>query len=93
MIEVISDTKHVAQKDYKDDSAEFIIECMYSIRSGLLTFSELRAIARLKANGWKIKKGQVYMKQFNKMDGDTYTFRSLPEIAAICHKYELYPEY
>jgi hypothetical protein len=92
MIEVIYDSKQKARKDYRDDSAEFVRDGLDYLKE-MATFSELRAIARLKANNWKILKGQVYTRQVNKVDGDVYTFRSLPEIAALCHKHQLYPEY
>lgn len=98
MVENISTTTQRARKDYRDDSAEFIKEAMDIIRHGYLDrgkiikfqFHELRAIAQLKANNWKIKKGQMYEKQFNKMDGDVYTFRTLPAIGDICQKHKLY---
>jgi len=94
MVENISTTLQKAKKDYRDDSAEFIIECLPYMREGRykLSFSEWRSIARLKANNWKILKGQLYERQFNKMDGDSYTFRTLPDIGKLCSKHDIYPE-
>lgn len=89
----ISTTLQRARKDYRDDSAEFIIDSLpYPRKRERLTFTEWRAIAKLKANGWKILKGQVYEKQFNNIDGDVCTFKTLPDIGKICSKYKLYPE-
>lgn len=89
----ISSIFRKARKDYRDDSAEFIIDCLADIRrGGCLSFSELRSVARLKANNWKILKGQLYERQFNEMDGNIYTFRTLPDILKLCLKHKLYPD-
>ena len=80
-----------ARKDHPDDSAHWINEDFNYLRSGKkLTFSELRAIAELKANNWMIKKGQLYERQYNVQDGETFTFKSLPAIVKICQKLDLY---
>lgn len=94
MVENISTTLQRARKEYRDDSAEYILECLPDIAKGnfKLTFSELRAIARLKASNWKILKGQVYERQVNKMDGELYVLRTLPEIGKMCHKHGMYPD-
>jgi hypothetical protein len=81
-----------ARKDYHDDSTEFldgILDYRPRIKVGL-TFTEWRQIAQLKANRWRILKGQLYERQYNVMDGQTYTFKTLPEIAKICQKLNLY---
>lgn len=98
MVQLIAAQARKARKDRPDNSADFIIEAMGMIRNGYLdrgkivrlTFKELRAIAQLKANNWRIKKGQVYIKQFNKMEGQCYTFYTLPDILRICIKYKIY---
>lgn len=93
MVQLIAAQARKARKDHHDDSAEFILEALDYLRScGKLKFGELRAIAELKANNWKIKRGQVYTKQFNKTEGQTYTFKTLPIILKICIKYKLYGE-
>lgn len=101
MVELIKEHIRVAKKDHHDDSAEFLIEAMDWTREGSLPgdkvgkhsrlkFCELRAVAKLKANGWKIKKGQTYIEQHNKQDGEIYVFRTMPEILRICIKHKLY---
>lgn len=101
MVELIASESRKARKDRNDDSSEFIIEAMDLIRAGYfyggtigakkkIKFSELRAIAQLKANNWKIKKGQIYVKQFCKQEGRLYSFYTLPHILRICIKYKLY---
>jgi hypothetical protein len=101
MTQLITAQARKARKPHRDDSADYIIEAMDWIRTGALwggrvgekrylTFSELRTIAQLKANNWMIQPGQVYTKQWNKQDGRTFTFKSLPIILKICIKYGLY---
>ena len=88
---IIFEKEYTAHKDYIDDAGVWVNECLDDIRYGkVLTFAELRAIARLKDNGWKIKKGQRYHRSFNEFEGDVYTFRCLPEIQAICVRLDLY---
>lgn len=81
----------IARKDHRDDSADWLLQDFSYIRSsGRLTFSELRTIAHLKANNWMIKKGQLYERQYNEQDGETFTFKTLPAIGKICTKLGLY---
>lgn len=94
MVRNICTKIYKARKDHNDDSAFLIVESLDYIRScGKLTFTEMRAVAQLKANVWKIKKGQLYEAQFNEMDGDIYTFKTLPTIAKVCQKLKLYEEF
>jgi hypothetical protein len=80
-----------ARKDHHDDSFNWIEGALPYIRSsGKLSFTELRAIAESIKNGWLIKKGQIYERQYNEQDGTTYTFKTLPAIGKICQKLDLY---
>jgi hypothetical protein len=101
MTQLIAAQARKARKPHRDDSADYIIEAMDAIRTGYLwgnnigskraiTFTELRAIAQLKANNWHIQPGQVYTKQWNKAHGTTFTFKTLPHILKFCLKYKLY---
>ena len=63
---------------------------------GQFTFSELRSIAKAKINHGKILKGEKYL-WARVFSIDTYghdrfpiTFRAIPEIDAICKKYDIY---
>lgn len=83
----------VARKDHHDDSYEWLEPLLHERFYGSkwqLSFTEWRTIAALKANKWKIKKGQTYERQCNVQDGQIYTFKTLPEIAKICKKLEAY---
>lgn len=93
MVKLIKSTARKAIKPRHDDSAEFIIEAMDFIRhGGKMSFKEKRAIAQLKANNWQIQKGQVYVQQYNNLDGQLYNFFTLPLILRICIKYNFYGE-
>ena len=91
MVETISSVERTARKDHEDSAGVWIENCLSDIRScGELTFGELRAIAKLKANGWKILKGEKYIDSVTKQDGVLYQFKYKPEINAICQKLNMY---
>jgi len=101
MIQVLSEYTPIARKDYPCNACEVLLNagCLYenykdkTIKKDYIknrfgfTDSEVDAILKAEANGWKIKKGERYYKQNNKCDGELYTFRTIPEIVAICWKY------
>lgn len=91
MVENISERVQTARKDYHDDSAEFIQEALDWLAFHALP-NELAAIHELKENNWMIKKGQIYLKQWNKQDGETFTYRTLPSMSKICQKYNLWED-
>lgn len=89
---LIRKSTHVARKTYTCDASEwlhngdlrgFIYDCKP-------TYAELRAIAKAKRNCWRIVLGQEYIKEVGRYQGDFYTWRAIPEIDAICRKYNLY---
>ncbi|WP_188051726.1 hypothetical protein [Flavobacterium sp. GP15] len=85
-----------SQKDYHCNGCETILEggsFNQFCENVKLTFSEKRALVLAKENNYKIIKGNGYLKQFNKQDGETYVFRSIPEIHKICCKYDLYTDW
>jgi hypothetical protein len=47
-------------------------------------------LATAKANRYKIQKGQKYIRQCNANDGRLETFIAIPEVHAICMKYQVY---
>ena len=107
MIEVLSEYTPIARKDYHCDACEQLLDagCLYenhqdkTINRDYIKFKfgftdeEADAILKAEANGWKIKKGERYNKQNNKCDGEIYTFRTIPEIEAICWKHGFFNEY
>lgn len=60
---------------------------------GNLTFSEKRALAKARAAGWSVKRGDRY-ERATCVDSGTgiYEFVAIPEISAICLKYDIYEE-
>lgn len=105
MIEVIRESVQKAKKEYRDDGWEFIQEWLgegcpvykdsnYRER-GHLTFAEARYLVQIRNRTilpHKILPGQLYRSQFNKYDGDTYTYRTKEEFFQLCSKYDLWPE-
>jgi len=57
-----------------------------------LSFAEFRAIAKAEKNKRQIQKGERYTKQYNKNDGEAYTFRAITDIHKICLVHDLYSE-
>jgi hypothetical protein len=54
------------------------------------TFAEKRAIAKAKANNWRIQPGERYLNQKVASDGDIGNFKAIIEIDRICRKYDFY---
>lgn len=59
--------------------------------SDRFTFAELRQIVKARKKGWKILKGEKYIRQTCKND-HIYAFKAIPEIHKICIKYDMYHE-
>ena len=93
MVETISWRERIARKDHEDSAGVWIKNCLSDIRScGELKFGELRAIVRLRDNGWEIKKGERYIDSVIKQDGVLYQFKYKPEINAICQRLDMYAD-
>ena len=89
-ITVLSESIPTARKDHECMACDFILAS--GISGFGYSFSELRLIAKAKAKakGYKILKGQKYIRQNNIFDGELYTFKAIPEMHDICIKHELY---
>jgi hypothetical protein len=92
MISTIHESTPVARKDYRCNACDAVRD-MISGRGNPFTFKEWRAIVKAKQNGWRIKKGEKYLRQFNADGGDTWTYRGIPAISDICTKYKLFEDY
>ena len=84
-INVLREEYPVARKDHNCSACEWIREDMRDF-----TFAELREIVIAKRNGWKIKKGQKYIKQINICDGDFGVYKAIPEIHDICIEHDMF---
>lgn len=92
-----ADITVIKQRLVKHARAEY--ECMASIYvkdmlsyycNGDFTFAEMRLIVEARRNGWRIRKGDPYVYQFNKYEGDTLTFRAIQAMHDLCVKYDYY---
>lgn len=89
---LIRESRHIARKKHRCNACEWIDASGVKdfVFHDKPTYAELRAIARAKRNNWCIMPGQEYIQQVCKTDGDFWVWRALPEIDAICRKYDLY---
>ncbi len=81
-----------AKKNHICNACECIRWNLKDLADINLTFAEKRAVIQAKWDGWRILKGQMYLRQFNEFAGDVYTFKARLAIDSICRKYDLYPE-
>ena len=89
MVEIIHESEPIARKEYSCMACAFLFELDDPCELGL-TFKEKREVVKARQKKCKILKGEKYIRQFNKADGDTYSFRAIPAIHKICLKYDLY---
>ena len=88
-IECILDMRPKARKEHNCDACDLILNDLASLVDEL-TFSEKREIVKARRNNWKIQKGEIYVRQSNKMDGEFYTFKAILPIHEICLDHEVY---
>jgi hypothetical protein len=101
-LQVIHSTAQKARKTYHDDGWEFISEwisggCYVGTfrRPQKITFGEARILVGYKKDNkraYKILPGDMYQRQFNSCDGDTFTFRMKQDLFTMACKYDLFPE-
>lgn len=94
-IEVIQQKTLKARKDYNCGACTsmlYVDGFEKLITQYRLSATEIEAMKAARDNGFKIKKGDVYIRQTNKYDGRIYTFRAIPAIHKICCDHEFYPE-
>lgn len=78
-----------ARKDYPCDAWGWLSNCDCQEFS-TLTFSERKSIVKAKRNSFKIKRGEIMYKCSGRFDGEFTIFRAIPELDAICKKYDIY---
>lgn len=89
MAYLLWESKPIARRAYACDACHWLRE---GAQRGEFTFAELRAIARAKQQGWRILKGQQYLRQVTKEGREIMVFRAIPEIDKICWDHEFYPQ-
>ncbi len=85
-------TKPKASKDYQCIACLHLRDAWNDADINQLPKDELDAYNLAKEHGFKILKGETYVCQSGFYDGNSYTFRGIPAINDICHKYDLYPQ-
>lgn len=91
MVTVLSESMPKARKSHSCMASEIILAG--GINGFGYSFSDLRIIAKAKKNKFQIIKGQEYIRQNNKCDGDIYTFKAIPGMHQICIDHDLYECY
>ena len=97
-IEVISHKVHIAKKNYHDDANcefdEWIDGGCNLSENSKVSFADYRVIVAHKNSTLDkrnfVNIGDNYVRQFNKIDGDSYTFRTKSYIYDLMNKYDLY---
>lgn len=88
-METISETRPRARKNHICNACEWINRDLSNCQ---MTFSEAKEYVKAMRNGFKIKKGELYVKQFNKDGGDTWTYKAIPAMHAIAIKYDVFDD-
>lgn len=82
-----------ARKNHPEMMSEWFRNDLQELNGIGLSFSEWRAIAKLKANGWDIEKGQrCHVFVGIDCDGQIYRGYYLKEINDIVYKHELHSD-
>lgn len=101
MAECINSAIHVAIIRHVDDGYDYIYQWIDNgcyvrktnrCKFNKVSFADFRTIVNWKNdpnNRW-IMPGMLYERQFNKMDGHTYTFKMRKDMAEIASKYDLF---
>ncbi len=90
MSELISESRPVSRRDRHCMASEWITNT--GLMAGDLTYAERRQVVLARRNGWRIKTGEQYIKQFTKCCGDVGSFVAIPVMHAICLKYDIYED-
>lgn len=85
--EIIKDYTMQARKDYRCDACDAMLQSM--VYPDDFDADDLEVLKKADEAGWMIKKGEIYDKQVNKIDGEINTFRCRPEVFQIYLKYDL----
>lgn len=83
-------TIKAARKDHPCSAFWFLSQGDY--RNNGFTFAEYRAIAKAVQNKGFIKKGEPYIRQRNTNGSEIWTYKAIPEIDAICIKYNYFED-
>jgi hypothetical protein len=86
-VRVIKDSMHKANKDYRCDACDAILQSM--VYPDDFDEYDLSVLKIAENSGWMINKGETYSKQVNAIEDRMNTFRSRPEVLEIYFKYDI----
>jgi hypothetical protein len=89
-MDLLSERRPVAQKDYQCDACNWIFNG--DIGREFYEYDELRLIVRARRDKHKIKKGMRYVTQSLNDGGEIFTFRAREDMHDLCLKYDLYQD-
>jgi uncharacterized heparinase superfamily protein len=88
---VFSCRAHTAKKRYRCDASEQWLISGYSA-DDCKTEEQRAAVMDAEADGWQILVGQKYLRRIQVYQGDFRTFRTRPDMDAVCNELELWDE-
>jgi len=90
MVECIRSTVSRSKKERYCDLSEHVGNIDFP--RGKLSFTELRTLSIYHRNKRRIMLGDLYVSQFNKYQGDHYTWRAHKGIYDLLNRHGLFPE-
>jgi hypothetical protein len=88
-ITVIRQSEHRSKKERYCGLSEHVGEVDFP--RGKLSFSEIKSLVIYQRNKRKIMPGDIYVSQFNKYEGETYTWLAKKDIYNLLCKHDLFP--
>lgn len=79
----------VARKNYTCNAADWLLNTDWEDFSK----EDVVTILLARKDGFRILKGEKYVKVTGKWEGEFSVFRARPELEAICQKYDVYDDY
>lgn len=93
MVDIIHQQKvNSARKVYRCNACDEVFSSI-NMDEDFLTEAEKQEMQDAKAAGYRIQKGEPYVRQFNTDGGDVWTYRARPGIHAIAIKYKMYEDF
>ncbi len=86
---LIKQSEHIARKVYRCEAFINLIN-MSGDFTAEWTDLERKAFEDAKKNKGQIQKGQKYIRQFGEDEGEAWEIMLIPELHAICVKYDYY---
>jgi len=85
---LLTDERPIARKEYHCQASDWINDCGWA--DGDWTQEEAEDIEAARKDGWKIRKGERYVYQTGRHEGEMVTFRAKERLHEICLRHNLY---